>query len=41
MYPIGMLEDMFVQVRNMVFPTYFYIFDMEDDSSLRMMSIFP
>ncbi|RDX77632.1 hypothetical protein CR513_42210, partial [Mucuna pruriens] len=31
--PLGVLEDVLVQVNELIFPTDFYILDMEDDTS--------
>ncbi|KAJ9189287.1 hypothetical protein P3X46_000597 [Hevea brasiliensis] len=33
-YPLGVVEDVLVQVGGLIFPTDFYILDMEDDSAL-------
>ena len=32
-YPVGVLEDVLVQVNELVFPADFYVLDMEDDKS--------
>ncbi|XP_071925241.1 uncharacterized protein [Coffea arabica] len=32
-YPDGVLEDILVQIDNLIFPTDFYVLDMEDDNS--------
>ncbi|KAJ9183269.1 hypothetical protein P3X46_007148 [Hevea brasiliensis] len=33
-YPLGVVEDVLVQVRGLIFPADFYILDTEDDSAL-------
>jgi len=31
--PLGVIEDVLVRVKDLIFPTYFYILDMENESS--------
>ncbi|KAF7812832.1 DNA-directed DNA polymerase [Senna tora] len=38
-YPKGVLEDVLVQVNNLVFPTNFYVLDMEDGNSEKQCDI--
>ncbi|KAL7612047.1 hypothetical protein Lser_V15G09316 [Lactuca serriola] len=38
-YPKGVLEDVLVQVNELVFPTDFYVLDMDDDDSPNLSSI--
>ncbi|XP_044466609.1 uncharacterized protein LOC123196623 [Mangifera indica] len=38
-YPEGVLEDVLVQVNELIFPADFYVFDMEDDNSSKLVPI--
>ncbi|KAJ9187046.1 hypothetical protein P3X46_002543 [Hevea brasiliensis] len=38
-YPLGVVEDVLVQVGGLIFPVDFYILDMEDDSALSSNSV--